>query len=306
MKIKCDYCGQFIEDTDMVCPHCGATNNAASRTASGVPKTIEELKVFAAQHNLPLDKMRFFIGEDYSGPRAFGIYQDVFTGEFVVYKNKSDGSRSIRYKGKDEAYAVNELYQKMKAEVLSQKEHQLLRNDNNNRSSYYLGNIDKRNERARHRRARHRKYTSIMTSIILVFVIIQVCMGVFGVVQRITAPSSARRGYYSYGDTYYYHTYDNWYYWDDDYDDWYYADPPAALQDDYNDYYSGYSFSESDFSEYGVGDFSDSDYYSSDSYSSSDNDSSWWDDDSSWDDSDWDWDSDDDWDSGWTDWDSDW
>ena len=26
MKVKCDYCGSFIEDTDETCPHCGGVN----------------------------------------------------------------------------------------------------------------------------------------------------------------------------------------------------------------------------------------------------------------------------------------
>lgn len=59
------------------------------------PKTIEELKQFCADKGMPLEQMRFYIGEDYREPRAFGIYQDE-NGEFVVCKDKSDGSRAIR------------------------------------------------------------------------------------------------------------------------------------------------------------------------------------------------------------------
>ena len=55
---------------------------------------------------------RFFIGVNYTNPKAFGIYKE--GNEFIVYKNKSDGSRSERYRGSDEAYAVNELYQKIR------------------------------------------------------------------------------------------------------------------------------------------------------------------------------------------------
>ena len=43
---------------------------------------------------------------------------------FIVYKNKADGTRAVRYKGTDEAYAVNELYLKLKDEILNQKAHQ--------------------------------------------------------------------------------------------------------------------------------------------------------------------------------------
>ena len=74
--------------------------------------------------NLPLEEMRTFIGEDYKGAKAFGIYKDETDGTFVVYKNKEDGTRAVRYKGSDEAYAVNELYQKMKERVATQKAHQ--------------------------------------------------------------------------------------------------------------------------------------------------------------------------------------
>ena len=104
MKIKCEYCEQMIEDTDPQCPYCGAVNNNVNRGASQVPTTIDELKSFCTAHNMPLEKMRFFIGEDYKGARAFGIFKDG-SGDFVVYKNKDNGQRAVRYKGKDEAYA---------------------------------------------------------------------------------------------------------------------------------------------------------------------------------------------------------
>ena len=95
MRSKCEYCGSYVESTEENCPNCGAVNPNHQRNASGVPQTLEELKDFCARHNLPLEQMRFFIGEDYKKPKAFGIYQDG-DGNFVVYKNKADGSRAIR------------------------------------------------------------------------------------------------------------------------------------------------------------------------------------------------------------------
>ena len=56
-------------------------------------------------------KTRFFIGINYRDPKAFGIYQND-AGDFVVYKNKADGTRVIRYQGDDQAFAVHELYQR--------------------------------------------------------------------------------------------------------------------------------------------------------------------------------------------------
>ena len=43
------------------------------------------------------------------------------SGNFVVYKNKANGQRAIRYKGNDESYAVNEIYLKLKETILNQK-----------------------------------------------------------------------------------------------------------------------------------------------------------------------------------------
>ena len=121
MKRKCDYCSGFIDDTEEVCPHCGGVNDHVMRSADGVPKTIEELKAFCRAKNLPLEKMRFYIGMDFRQPKAFGIYKDS-DGNFVVYKNKGDGTRAERYRGKDEAYAVNEIYQKLRSEIQIRRE----------------------------------------------------------------------------------------------------------------------------------------------------------------------------------------
>ena len=122
MKIKCEYCNSEINDYDEKCPNCGAVNNRLNRTANDAPKTIEQLKQWYIDRNLP-DEMitRFFIGTNYSFPKAFGIYKDYNTGNFVVYKNKANGQRAIRYEGKDEEYAVTELYLRLKAEIVNQK-----------------------------------------------------------------------------------------------------------------------------------------------------------------------------------------
>ena len=123
MQVKCEYCGNLISDSAASCPHCGAPNANVKRTADATPKTIEELKQWYADRHLPPpETTRFFIGEDYPGPRAFGIFRQ--GSEVIVYKNKANGSRAVRYRGTDEAYAVNELYLKLKSEILNQKARQ--------------------------------------------------------------------------------------------------------------------------------------------------------------------------------------
>ena len=120
MQVKCPYCDSFINDTDEKCPNCGGVNENLKRVTKGTPKTIEELKQWYIDRGLPTEeKTRFFIGKNYTKPKAFGIYKE--DGMFIVYKNKANGERAIRYKGTDEAYAVNELYLKLKSEILNQK-----------------------------------------------------------------------------------------------------------------------------------------------------------------------------------------
>ena len=111
---QCPYCGSTVTSSEKFCGNCGAPNEgyiADTKRQIFLPKTIDELKEYCAERGMPLLKMRFFIGEDYRRPKAFGIYRD--GNEFVVYKNKANGERAIRYRGPDEAHAVNELFLKL-------------------------------------------------------------------------------------------------------------------------------------------------------------------------------------------------
>lgn len=89
----------------------------------GIPKTMEELQDYCERNDFTPSKTRFFINYDYKGAKAFGIYKDEATGEFVVYKNKADGSRAVRYRGNDEEFAVVELYDRLQSEIENQKLH---------------------------------------------------------------------------------------------------------------------------------------------------------------------------------------
>ena len=112
---KCEYCGSTVRSDQQQCPNCGATNPLyvvdTPRTIFR-PKTIEELQEYCAERGMPLLRMRFFIGQDYKRPKAFGIFKDA-DGKVTVYKNKANGERAIRYSGYDEETAVQELFAKL-------------------------------------------------------------------------------------------------------------------------------------------------------------------------------------------------
>ena len=111
---KCARCGVSVLSDQRKCPSCGAPNeNYVEHRVSvpGAPRTVHELLEYCLVRGMPLQKMRFFIGEDFREPCAFGIFRD--QTDWVVYKNKADGSRFERYRGKDESAAVMELFAKL-------------------------------------------------------------------------------------------------------------------------------------------------------------------------------------------------
>ena len=85
MKIKCEFCGSMINDTESVCPSCGAPNKNVRRSSGDQPLTIQELRQWYESKGLPPESVtRFFIGKDIREPRAFGIYFDENTGNWVL------------------------------------------------------------------------------------------------------------------------------------------------------------------------------------------------------------------------------
>ena len=296
MRSKCEYCGSYVESTEENCPNCGAVNPNHRRNAAGVPQTIEELKDFCAKHDLPLEEMRFFIGVDYKKPRAFGIYQDG-DGNFVVYKNKADGSRAIRYKGTDEAYAVHELYLKMQSEVQNQKK-RLSSGGGASEAEQARRAAYSDNPYNQDRRAQRPKgaLSGCLGKLLLGIIFLVLFVGLFLAVDAFIPD----KGYYSYENETYYYDSSDWYRYDSALGDWGYAHMDnTPLDKHYKDYQIGpYSSGDSDYT-----DFTESAYYQAPS-DKEDSSTDW--DDSDWDSSDWDWDSGDDWDSSYTDWDSDW
>lgn len=215
MKITCPYCNNLFNDTLEKCPHCGAANSGVVRTAKDQPTTIEELQQWYKERGLPPYKVtRFFIGENYKSPRAFGIYKDPVTQNFVVYKNKDSGQRAIRYEGTDEAYAVNELYQRLKQEILEQKQ----------------ANIEKRNHQTAKKSSKGKKASKgrkksgiSRLKMWLIFYAVSFTMAFLlpFFIGFLTDPS--KDGYYHYQGKDYYHITGHaseWYSYNYSYDDW--------------------------------------------------------------------------------------
>ena len=293
MKIKCDYCGNMIEETEGTCPSCGAPLSGVNRMADAQPKTIEELQEWYVAHHLPPENVtRFFIGKNITEPKAFGIYQDE-NGDFVVYKNKADGSRAVRYKGGDEGYAVNELYQRLKSEIANQKSLNASRQSGSSGSRSYSGGSSGGHAFSGDRQQRMMKKIMLM---IAAFTIIPFIIGVVILIIFNAGSDTPSHGYYRYHNTDYYYQDSSWYYYDNTSDDWYQADSSDNISEvityDNDDEYRIYNHDGKSFE--------DSTWYNEPKESSyeSDNDSGW--------DSGSDWGGSDSWDSGGTDWGSDW
>lgn len=317
MVYFCDKCGASLAPGSLYCASCGARVPQSASSAAAVqaapeesrrvktPETIDELLAFCRRHELPLAKMRFFIGLDYPGAKAYGIYRD--GNDFVVYKNKADGSRAVRYRGPDEAFAVNEIFQKLKGEASGQRARKAgaktvgypASSAHENNPYNYADGAESRG------RAGKRKSNKFLIAVIAAAAAITIGR----TAAALNQPSAPTTGYYQYnGNTYYSQNYD-WYLYDSYGDSWYpIYSVDDELQSNPGSYYTSYSYDE----DYGVSSFADSEYYSysydSQDYGSDSGSWSWswdWDDDDDWDSSDdWDWDSD--WDSDWGDWDSDW
>ena len=281
-KQICEYCGQALPADAKTCPHCGAARSGEPPvTKMKIPETIEELQAFCAAHRMPLHTMRFFIGEDFQGPKAFGIYRDAETGSFVVYKNKADGSRAIRYQGPDEKYAVWEIYQKLKSEAK-------LRQGGSGRGVARNGSSS--GDSAASWEAMN-PLQRILGTVLVFWKPLLIVLAI--VLFFLLWGKQPDRGYYRYQDDTYYFQDSSWYIYDSLLNDWALTyDVPEDLEKNYGDYYESALYDEG----YGTTDFSNSVYYSEDTYSA----------DSNYDDYDWDSNDYDSWDSADTDWNSDW
>lgn len=263
--------------------------------------SLQEYKDFVERHNIPLDTIRFALGEDKGhDPRWFYIYQDRFTGEWVVAKNKSDGSTAERYRGNDEAKACQILFDKMEEEFNKRK---YASEDTAGGGSGSSGSTKKRKKS---------HFSSFVLRFLPYLIAIPICVYAFWDGYRDTHTKRPGQGYYVFHNTYddgsvwddlYYYLDSCWYYYDDEYDDWYVDSDFDYSYDDVDDYYIGSYYSSLDgYYDGEAWDFDDTSYYQN-YVESKDNNDNYYDDDDddSWDSFDWG-----DWDSNDSDWDSDW
>ncbi len=238
------------------------------------PKTIEELKLWYAWHNLPPEEVtRFFIGKDITEPKAFGIYKNEW-GEYVVYKNKASGERAIRYQGRDEAFAVNEILQRLRDEIASQKARNKARRQPPLRAEAGGGSSQAQSSRSSGLSSLFsKKETGFLGTMIAG--VIALAMWASG--------NGIPNGYYQYQDQSYYRQGATWYRYQPSTDDWYKTTLDQINKDNADQYrlenFNGKRFEESQWYDNGS---SDDDSWDNDS----------WDDSDDWDDSDTDWDSD--------------
>lgn len=322
MKITCPYCGNMFEDSNAQCPHCLAPNDQHPDTTDGTPSTIDELRRWYSNRHLPpYEVTRFFIGENVREPRAFGIYRD--GSKVIVYKNKDNGQRAVRYQGSDEGYAVSEIFSKLKEEILHQKQQNFNMQHDLPDSSVPQNQPTASMSNAGIPAAPKRKDPGCLTTLLIAFAIILL---ISILTNSCGGPgSNLSQGYYNYDGGTYYHTQqdDGWYSYSNG--SWSpIQSMPDVFFDNGSDYFSGSGYNYS--SSYNVpyySDFSQSEYYeedwtpsssdwgsssssSSDWGSSSSSGSSWSSRDDDDDDWDWDWGGSDSWDSGSSDWSSDW
>lgn len=232
MKIKCNYCSASFDDYLAECPYCGAPNEGVVRTVSDQPLTIEQLQDWYKSKGLPpYETTRFFIGIDYKQPRAFGIYKEPDTGKVVVYKNKDNGERAIRYQGTDEAYGVNELFQRLKQEIIQQKMNNVRKKSDGSASDGHLTAGEAASAVGDVASGIGHVIGKILIQVIA---IIGGAIGLIIVIGTVLLAFTPSDGYYSYNDNYYYYDdsgYDDLYVfkYDKKTEDW---DNPVGKEDD--------------------------------------------------------------------------
>lgn len=121
-QIRCKACGEWINDTDKFCSNCAAQNNKQVDVSNDdIPDTIAELRKWYMQQIAINNKIRrYMIGFSSDDPNAVGICKS--GDSFIVYENDSNGVPTAKYKGTDEAYAVNAMYLLIQSDLSKKNE----------------------------------------------------------------------------------------------------------------------------------------------------------------------------------------
>ena len=254
MDQKMVYRPDLAEDATEFCPLCGAPvapmeepqPEATPAQPETTPRTVEELVALCDSFEVDPANHGFFIGKDEKDTPGYGLFLDAF-GDYVFYHNHSSGDRAIRYKGRDEGYAVGEMYRRMKAAHLFHRPAARQESDGSSRSQHHHS----------HRSHRQRKKARRLRRIIAAAVAVVVCC-VAAVVLRWRA-LQPKDGYYHYQGRYYYLQHRQWYAYDSVMDTWNKTQPDENVVDNHSLYYRSTYYWEGS----PVSDFRQSGFYNS-------------------------------------------
>ena len=76
-----------------------------------VVETVDALKRRCNKLKVPMADLKVFVGENSRVPGAFGVCKE--GSDFVVYRNRRDGGWTERYRGANEAVAVEHMLNKL-------------------------------------------------------------------------------------------------------------------------------------------------------------------------------------------------
>ena len=255
MDQKMVYRPDLAEDAEEFCPLCGAPvapeeepapEPAAPAQPETAPRTVTELLALCDSFEVDPAAHSFFIGKDEKDASGYGLFLDEF-GDYVFYRNHTDGRRAIRYKGRDEGYAVGELYRRMKAAHVFRRPAARQESDESSRSHHHHS----------HRSHRQRRKARRMRRIIAAAVAVVACI-VAAVVLRWQS-LQPKDGYYHYQGRYYYLQHRQWYAYDSVMDKWGKTEANPTIVANYQVYYRSTYYWEGS----PVSDFQSSGFYDS-------------------------------------------
>ena len=254
MDKKMVYRPDLAEDATEFCPLCGAPvapeeksePEASPAQPETAPRTVEELLALCASFEADPAAYHFYIGEDEKDAVGYGLFVDEF-GDYVFYHNHRNQQRSIRYKGRDEAYAVGELYRRMKeARVFYRPVSRQEEGGERRHHHSHSGQSGRQRRKARR----------IRLAVAIGAAVVVCCVAAVVLRWRALQPKD---GYYHCQGRYYYLQQHQWYAYDSVMDNWEKTDANPTIVANHQAYYRSIYYWEGS----PVSDFRDSGYYDS-------------------------------------------